>query len=700
MRRIFIFIFLLWGGLGAVKAQLNTDNILNIGKNALYFEDYVLAIQYFNQVIAVKPYLAEPFYFRGVAKYYLEDYGGAYEDCSTALGINPYLVNIYNLRGICLSELNEWERAVEDYKKGLHYSPYESNLLSNYIQAKTRLGDYDEALKYMDRLMVVDHTSRNFIVRGWVHLLMGDTVSALQDYDIALKKQRDSHEAYAARALVHLSQENYEKALQDFNEAVKHQSDNTTYLFQRALAHYYQDNLREAMADYDRVLILDEYHVPAFFNRSLLRSMVGDTEGALEDLNKVLQYEPDNYIARYNRVITRVDMKQLKEALMELNEILALYPDFISGYELRASIYAQQGKERQAQLDYNTAYVLSQKQEQEGAVVHANSANGGEDDEKKEEKQKTRKLSERNLSNYDKLVMIDKLEEGKRFESLIRGKVQNKNVPIKPQENYELSVLVPESNAVSYFIPELHRINKGQGDGNESVWLSKSHDALSELEVEMIFKRIDEYSLVITEDSSNYMSYFMRGLYWMMAQDYANALEDFNTCVLLEPTFTLAYFSRGNAYARMADFLKAESESLPNVEVDLGMSMARADNLKQNDKSLMFYELAIKDYRMVLEQSQDFYLALYNMANVRVRMKDFEVAIALYDQSLVIHDGMAESYFNKGLTEIFLGDIEQGNVSLSKAGELGLYQAYNVMKRHAGRRSISDKVLEGGLKNP
>ena len=35
----------------AVCAQINTDRVMAIGRNALYFEDYVLSIQYFNQVI-------------------------------------------------------------------------------------------------------------------------------------------------------------------------------------------------------------------------------------------------------------------------------------------------------------------------------------------------------------------------------------------------------------------------------------------------------------------------------------------------------------------------------------------------------------------------------------------------------------------------------------------------------------------------
>ena len=57
-------------------SQINTDRVMTIGKNALYFEDYVLSIQYFNQVIGAKPYLAEPYFYRGLAKMNLDDYQG------------------------------------------------------------------------------------------------------------------------------------------------------------------------------------------------------------------------------------------------------------------------------------------------------------------------------------------------------------------------------------------------------------------------------------------------------------------------------------------------------------------------------------------------------------------------------------------------------------------------------------------------
>ena len=72
-----------------------------MGRNALYYEDYVLSIQRFNMVIGAKPYLAEPYFYRALAKFYLEDYWGAETDCSEAIERNPFLPDNYRLRGLC-----------------------------------------------------------------------------------------------------------------------------------------------------------------------------------------------------------------------------------------------------------------------------------------------------------------------------------------------------------------------------------------------------------------------------------------------------------------------------------------------------------------------------------------------------------------------------------------------------------------------
>ena len=89
---------------------------MTIARNALYFEDYVLSIQYFNQVINAKPYLYEPYFFRGLAKINLDDYQGAESDCDAAIQRNPFVVGAYQIRGLARIRQNKFDEAIEDYK--------------------------------------------------------------------------------------------------------------------------------------------------------------------------------------------------------------------------------------------------------------------------------------------------------------------------------------------------------------------------------------------------------------------------------------------------------------------------------------------------------------------------------------------------------------------------------------------------------
>ena len=112
-----IFLLLSWCSFLSV-AQINTDRVMNIGRNALYFEDYILSMQYFNQVIKVKPYMAEPYFYRGVAKLSLDDFKGAEEDCTLCIERNPFIVNAYQVRGIGRQILGDYQGGIDDYTEG------------------------------------------------------------------------------------------------------------------------------------------------------------------------------------------------------------------------------------------------------------------------------------------------------------------------------------------------------------------------------------------------------------------------------------------------------------------------------------------------------------------------------------------------------------------------------------------------------
>ena len=83
------------------------------------------------------------------------------------------------------------------------------------------------------------------------------------------------------------------------------------------------------------------------------------------------------------------------------------------------------------------------------------------------------------------------------------------------------------------------------------------------------------------------------------------------------------------------------------------------------------------------KENEDFEksFAYYNKANMLCLQQDFKAAISYYSQAIAADSDFAEAYFNRGLTYIYINETDKGVKDLSKAGELGIYQAYNLISR-------------------
>ena len=93
------------------------------------------------------------------------------------------------------------------------------------------------------------------------------------------------------------------------------------------------------------------------------------------------------------------------------------------------------------------------------------------------------------------------------------------------------------------------------------------------------------------------------------------------------------------------------------------------------------YELILRDYDQVLRLQPDFTFALYNKANILCAQREYKEAVNYYTKAIAMDADFAEAYFNRGLTYVYTGENEKGLNDLSKAGELGIYQAYNLITR-------------------
>jgi tetratricopeptide (TPR) repeat protein len=72
----------------------------------------------------------------------------------------------------------------------------------------------------------------------------------------------------------------------------------------------------------------------------------------------------------------------------------------------------------------------------------------------------------------------------------------------------------------------------------------------------------------------------------------------------------------------------------------------------------------------------------YNRANVSAADKDYRQAINDYTKAIDLDARLAEAYHNRGMALIDSGNTTEGIADLSKAGELGLYTAYSLIKKY------------------
>ena len=94
------------------------------------------------------------------------------------------------------------------------------------------------------------------------------------------------------------------------------------------------------------------------------------------------------------------------------------------------------------------------------------------------------------------------------------------------------------------------------------------------------------------------------------------------------------------------------------------------------------YKKSLEDYTKVLKTNPDMSFAYYNRANLKLRLKLYQRAIDDYSMALKLEPKMAEAYYNRALILLYLKENKLACKDLSKAGELGISAAYNVIKRY------------------
>ncbi len=721
MRKVFALLTSLILSLVSLTAQINTDRVLSIGRNALYYEDYVLSIQYFNEVIAVKPYLADPYLYRSIAKIYLDDYLGAAQDASECIERNPFLITAWQVRGIARQNLKEYDGAISDFLEGLKAQPENKVFLRSLAVTYAMKKDYQKADSCFNHFIsLFPSESQAYLNRAQLRMEEGDSISALTDLDQVIKLDKGNSYAYAIRSIILMQNERYKESLADLDFAIKLDPENAAYYNNRAMVRYNMNDLRGAMSDYDQALELTPNSVLSLYNRGILRAQIGDRNRAITDFSRVLDLEPDNTFASYNRAILRDETGDLRGAIADYQAVFDQHPNFFPALYARAEDLRKLGRTKEADEVFKQAFAVEQRVKRRTAAAaaagdladnsSASSDNADNEDEELDDNDKMRKESDKNIRKFNRIMASGIDEDVARYDNKSRGRIQDRHVNVEMQPLFVLSYYekVDEMRQNIYF-------EKTLSDFNRSGLLSKRllavcHEPmLTEPQVQAHFASIDELSNIIGVSGGATINFFSRSLDYMLVQDFQSAIADLNQVLYRKDNFILAYFNRAVMRFRQLEINERSGDlsaaavfasqgnddelrttairhSTPQIRLNPNTALSNQEQLRIQAENMQRQrkvecEMCLRDLDKVIELSPTFVYAYYNRAFISARLNNFDAALQDLNKAIDLYPNFAEAYFNRGLILLRVGKTKQGIQDLSKAGELGLVQAYSVLKR-------------------
>lgn len=658
---------------GGVFAQYDKDVFSYRGRIALQDGKYAQAIENFNILSKLDTTDYWSFFFRGIAKYNLGDIRGAQKDFNTSVRLNPLFTNGYHYRAITESRSGEYDKAFADFEEAIKLRPgytglYYSRGVTYFLAQK-----FTEAVRDFDRYIRKEPKDPSaYLNRGASYLFLGDTLKALDDYNKAIKLDRFEPECYVRRGRVYADRRDYPNAIGDLTKAIELDTTNTFAYFNRALMYYDSHDYNLAMNDLNKVLRNEPGNALTLYNRALIFAQVGDFENALADMDHVININPGNVLAYFNRASFFIEMGRYRDALKDYDKAIELYPDFAKAYLNRSYVKNLLGKTKESKKDYQTAQEKVKDYRTKNADAKASFAD--------------------TTKKYSSLLALDAEFAKKDFDNEL---LQHRDIDIrlKPLYKFKLSKSREDRNLALSNRFDNKLVDKFIDGVPVPVVVSNS-DSLSALVLGRSLSSAlagDESTGAGTANLTNSQKYFIRGIYELQGKQYTNALSYFDKAVEASSNETekgslsiyyKAFYlmNRGVLRAEMIDFIASLEGNVQTLSMDdQGSITAR---LSDQVERTYDYSEAISDMKEAITIVPDIPYLHFNLGNLLCFDSKLVSSIESYTKAISLYPYMGDAYYNRGLVLIYLKDKEKGCIDLSRAGELGVKEAYGVIDKY------------------
>ena len=643
------------------RAQYDKDVFFWRGRQALADGKYAQSIENFNILAQLDTSDYQTYFFRGIAKYNLGDIRGAQRDFDNSVRLNPVFTSGYHYRAITESRFGRFEEALSDLQRAIDLRPGFTGLYYSRGVTYFLARQFENAVRDFDKYIRKEPKDPSaYLNRGACYLFLADTTKALSDYNKAIKLDRFDPEGYIRRGRLYSEKGDYEAAISDLDHAIELDSSNTLAYFNRALLLSEKKEYRRAMDDLNRVLEDEPGNALTLYNRGLINAQVGEYEAALSDMDRVLNINPENVLAYFNRASIFIEMERWEDALEDYDRAIELYPDFAKAYMNRSYVKSRLGLNQSSKEDYRTAQRKIQEYRARNVTDEGSFADT------------TRK--------YSSLIALDAEFARKDFNDEM---LQHRDIDIRlrPMYRYVLAgekVVDGEMLTRRYENPLLDRF---AASSPVKVEIAGGEGELSSAQLASL-------DAVIYAQQGGRAS-FLRSVSESYSKKYNMALSSLDAAIGQSDASTDAYdhlykafylMNRSVLRAEMIDFIASMQSNVQVLTMDDSRN-TRA-RVKEHVSTDYDYSEAIADAKVAIEILDNIPYLYFNLGNLHCLSSEHLASIENYTRAISLFPYMGDAYFNRGLVLIYLKDKEKGCIDLSRAGELGVAEAYAVIKKY------------------
>lgn len=513
-----------------------------------------------------------------------------------------------------------------------------------------RSDDYVLAIQYFNKaIKAKPYLPDPFMMRGLAKLMLEDYDGAEADCTAALELNSFKREPYRVRGLARLHLGKDSAALADFESGLAQTPSDRNLLYYRCISESRMGLRERSDSSYEELRRLYPRFTPGYTAHARDLMARGDTAAATALLDRALSYDryaPEPIAMRAGLAWSEGDWLS---AISLYDRAISLSPRNDALYVNRGAARLASGDRSGAMADFSAALEINPDNSQaRHDMALCRSAN-----------------SHKELRICEIPAADISLSPG-----TARVAEQRAEPETRPFGFFALTFTHPyaDGQPVTYPLPELEGINRSHALPS-ALYLSRTAgetpDAEQAVSLFAFAENLEERRRVMSPPLL-----LGRAVAYAMLKNHESALTDLGQAIAMRPDLAAPLVERAFVHASMAETGIPGNRKVPGQDGHLAAELLRRES----------YGKAIEDLDRALAIDPEMAYAWYDKALVLTRMGDETEAIRCYDRAIDASPEMAEAYFNRALLHKRMGNRNAAAADLRRAGELGVYHAYPVLK--------------------